>query len=72
MNVYLNLIFGTTEGRLHTMRIPHAVDQTIATPIKNSMNKLIESGCIRTGRGDLSSREGARLVRVTSRRFDVK
>ena len=72
MNVYLNLTFGTTEGKLYTMRIPNASDQAGAPQIKNSMNKLIGANCIKTNRGDLNSRKDARLVRVTTESFNVK
>ena len=66
MNVYLNLTFGTTGGKLYTMRIPNAQDSTVASPVRNAMNKLIDAGCIKTKYGDLSSRESAKLVRTTT------
>ena len=71
MNVYLNLTFATTEGKQFTMRVPDAVDSASAAPVKNSMDSLIEAGCIKTKYGDLSERLKASLVRVTSTGFDV-
>ena len=71
MNVYLDLIFGTTDAKLFTLRVPNAADSDNPSPVKNSMNKLIDANCIDTKRGDLSKRERARLVRSTVHDYDL-
>ena len=71
MNVSLSLTFGTTEGKLFTMRVPNAMNNVGSPAVKDAMDKLIESNCIETKRGDLASREKARILRVTSENFAV-
>jgi len=71
LNVHLNLIFGTTEGKLYTLRVPNAVDSAFAAPVVDSMDRIIDAGSVRTNRGDLATREGAALVRTTYETFDV-
>jgi len=65
MNVYMALTFGTTEGKLYTMRIPRAVESAGASLVKNAMDALIGLDCIGTSRGDLFNRKGAKIIKVT-------
>jgi len=72
MKIHLNLIFGTTEGKSYTIRVPNAADSVSPAPIKNSMTRIIDANAVQTNRGDLLTRERAQIVRVTSESFDVK
>ena len=71
MKVHINLVFGTTEGKSYTIRVPYAINTANIPLIKNSMNSLISANCVKTGKGDLSTRDRAELVRVTIEEFDV-
>lgn len=72
MNAYYSLTFNTDEGKKFTMRVPNAADSVNPAPIKNSMDRLIDSSCIKTQSGDLYSRESARLVSVSKKQINVK
>ena len=71
MNVYINLTFGTAEGRLFTMRVPRAVSSASSSLVRNAMDALINANCIKTSGGDLVARERASIVKVTSETIDV-
>jgi len=68
----MNLIFGTTTGNSYTVRVPNALDTTNLSLIRNSMDRIIEANTVDTnGRGDISSRTLARLIKVSEVDFDV-
>ena len=71
MNIYYSLIFGTTAGKLYTLRIPGANEDAGQTAVKDAMNALIAANCIKTSRGDIARRESARLTKVTTTYFNI-
>ena len=71
MNVYLNLTFGTAEGKAYNLRVPNASDSADSLLVKNAMDALIEANCIKTSSGDITSREKAQRVTVYADDFDL-
>ena len=71
MNVYMNLTFGTSEGRKYTLRVPRADESAGAAIVKGTMNTLITANVIKTIGGDLATRDSAKLFKVTSQDIDL-
>jgi len=72
LKTHMNLIFGTTAGNSYTVRVPDSVDSTNVSLVRSSMNRMIEANAVDTnGRGDLSTRQLARLYRTEEIIFDV-
>jgi len=67
----MNLTFGTAEGRMYTVRVPRAVGTAGPSLVKNAMDAVIDANCVKTSTGDLTARERASIVKVTSEDIDV-
>jgi len=69
---YLILLFSTTTGNSQSLRIPNAADSTNASPIMNSMNKIISANAINLKNGgSLNGRLKATLFKKSEVIFDV-